>query len=101
MRLAVVVTGNLRCSLSATSSSPLRVCAMSYKTQRGVVTEHRPYADLDADEREQILEDSLTMPTSELLKKWNISRQTLGHLRFHYKEALEEIEEQHFKERGL
>ena len=74
---------------------------MKYISQRGVESENRPYADLDAEEREMILEDLLSMDTKELLKKWNISRQTLGHIKFHYKEALEEIEDRHFKEHGL
>jgi hypothetical protein len=72
-----------------------------YVTQRGQKQKERPYSDLDADEREQILKDSLTMESREVRKKWNISSQTLGHLRYHYKEALEEIEDRHFKEHGL
>lgn len=74
---------------------------MSYTTQRGVVTDHRPYADLDPIEREEILEDYLQLGSAETMKKWNISRQTLGHLKYHYREALEEIEDRHFKEHGL
>lgn len=72
-----------------------------YVTQRGQKQTTRPYSDLDADERELILEDSLSMVSREVCKKWNISSQTLGHLRYHYKEALEEIEDRHFKEHGL
>lgn len=73
----------------------------TYTTERGVVQTTRPYKDLDADEREDILRDSLQLDTKAVLQKWNISRQTLGHLRFHYKEALEEIEDEHFAEHGL
>jgi hypothetical protein len=72
-----------------------------YVTQRGVVTTTRPYRDLDPIEREEILEDSLTIGGAETRRKWNISRQTLGHLKFHYREALEEIEEDHFRRAGL
>lgn len=64
---------------------------MTYKTQRGVKTAQRPYADLDPEERELILEDYLSIGTGPTLEKWNISRQTLGHLKYHYKEALDEI----------
>lgn len=72
-----------------------------YTSERGVVTTTRPYRDLQADEREEILADSLKMPRDDLLKKWNITRQTLNHLKFHYKEALAEIEEENLKKAGL
>lgn len=73
-----------------------------YVSQRGVEQETRPYRDLDADEREQIVEDILAMGDSKaIMKKWNISRQTYGHIKFHYREAIEELEEQHFREAGL
>ena len=72
-----------------------------YVSQRGRVTQQRPYRDLDALEREQILEDYLILGTQVTLERWKISRQTLGHLKYHYREALAEIEDQHFAEHGI
>lgn len=72
-----------------------------YKTQRGIETTTRPYRDIDQDEREQILEDDMTIGAKETKQKWNISSQTLHHIRYHNKEAAVEIEERHFAERGL
>lgn len=74
---------------------------MSYVTQRGRIVETRPYALLDQDEREQVLEDDMIIGHKATKAKWNISTQTLHHVRYHNKEAAEEIEEQHFKDRGL
>lgn len=74
---------------------------MIYTTERGVRTTFRPYKDLDPIEREEILEDYLKLGSKATQQKWNISRQTLSHLKFHYREALEEIEDRHFKEHGL
>lgn len=74
---------------------------MVYTSMRGVVQTTRPYRDLDADEREEILRDYLELGSKPTIKKWNITRQTLNHLKFHYKEALEEIEDEHFRAHGL
>lgn len=74
---------------------------MKYRTARGVETDQRPYKDLDQDEREQILEDDMKMAPREVRAKWNISSQTLHHLRYHNKEAIQEIEDRHFAEHGL
>jgi hypothetical protein len=74
---------------------------MGYLSQRGKITTTRPYADLNQDEREQILEDHLTIGSKETRAKWNISSQTLHHVRWHNKEAEQEIENKHFGEHGL
>lgn len=75
--------------------------SQQYVTQRGTLTDTRPYANLDQDEREQILEDFVSIGSAETKQKWNISRQTLEHVKYYNKEALAEIEEAHFKAAGL
>lgn len=73
----------------------------AYTSMRGVGTNFRPYRNLDAEEREQILADSLKIDSKEVRQKWNISSRTLAHLRYHYREALEELEDENFARYGL
>lgn len=72
-----------------------------YKTQRGVETDQRPYRDLDIEEREEICRDWLANGSVPTLEKWNISRQTLEHVKYHHKELIAEIEDEKFAEKGL
>jgi len=69
--------------------------------QRGVLHTGRQYRDFDQDEREQIIEDFLTIGSKATRQKWNISSSVLHHIRWHNKEAEEEIEDRHFAKAGL
>lgn len=72
-----------------------------YVTQRGFLRSGRQYRDFDQDEREQIIEDFLTHGSKFTRDKWKIDSSTLHHIRWHNKEAEEEIEDRHFAKAGL
>lgn len=73
----------------------------TYITQRGKVTITRPYAQINAEERLDIIEDNLSHGSLYTMKKWNISMQTLGHIMYHQKKEVEMIEDKHMRENGL
>lgn len=72
-----------------------------YIAERGHLHLGRQYRDFDQDEREQIIEDFLTIGSKATRQKWNISSSVLHHIRWHNKEAEEEIEDRHFAKAGL
>ena len=72
-----------------------------YITQRGQKYTQRPYADLSAAERRQILEDYIDLGIKRTCEKWNILDRTLHQLKYHLRPLLEEIEDKRFEEHGL
>lgn len=72
-----------------------------YVTQRGNQTETRPYKDISMDERVEILGYYVAHGRGPTKKKYNLSNQTMGHLIYHYKDMIEEIEEENFRKAGL
>lgn len=72
-----------------------------YITQRGTETETRPYAQISLDERVEILTYYVANGRQAARRKYNLSNQTIGHLIFHYKYMIEEIEDENFAKAGL
>lgn len=72
-----------------------------FLTQRGKLTTTRTVKSLSSDERKRILEDLLIMGSKKTKEKWNISKQTLAHLKFFNKNLIEQIEDEHFKKFNL
>ena len=72
-----------------------------YVTQRGTETETIPYAQLDQAKRREILEYYVAHGRQPARRKYNLSNQTIGHLIFHHKELIEQIEDENFRRAGL
>jgi DNA-binding CsgD family transcriptional regulator len=63
-----------------------------YTTQKGTVTPYRPFGILQESERREILLALETMKNKEVRMKYNISKNTVSHLRYHCQHLLEGIE---------
>lgn len=72
-----------------------------YVTQRGTETETVPYAQISQEQRREILEYYVAHGRQAARKKYNLSNQTIGHLIFHHKELIEQIEDDNFAKAGL
>lgn len=72
-----------------------------YVTQRGQETETIPYRLLDQAKRREILEYYVSHGRKEAKQKYNLSNQTIGHLIFHHKDLIEQIEDANFQKAGL
>jgi len=72
-----------------------------YISERGFLHTGKQYRDFDQQEREQIIEDFLTHGSKYTRELWKIDSSTLHHIRWHNKEAEEEIEDAHFAKAGL
>ena len=75
---------------------------MQYTNHRGNKSDTIPYGLLSQEEREEILGYYLEFGSKETVEMFNISRQTLEHIKFHNKgEVLERVEDRNFKKKGL
>lgn len=74
---------------------------MIYTTCRGRQTPFRPYGQINRAERKQIIRDWLSMGSRETLKKWNITHSTLGHIKWHNRDLIEQVEDENFERAGL
>lgn len=72
-----------------------------YINTRGNKSTEIPYAYLTLEQRKQILEDYISLGIKETCKKWNIKDLTLHQLKYHRRDLLEAIEDEHFAKRGL
>lgn len=72
-----------------------------YTTQRGTESQTKPYGQISMDERVEILQYYVAHGRQEAKKHFNLSNQTIGHLIFHYKDMIEEIENENFAKAGL
>lgn len=54
-----------------------------FTTQRGRAVQTRPYATISLLERKAIVEESILFSVTEVCERWNISRQTLYHIKYH------------------
>jgi len=72
-----------------------------YVTQRGTETETVPYAQLDQEKRVEILEYYVAHGRQPARRKYNLSNQTIGHLIYHHKDLIEQIEDRNFERAGL
>lgn len=67
-----------------------------YTTQRGYSTT-KPIKMFSICERKQILRDMLEIGNSATRSKWNISIRTLGHIKYHHKDLLEQVEDENMQ----
>ena len=74
---------------------------MTYTNNRGNVVMTRPMGQLSMEEREQVLRDLVAVGSRLTREKWNLSNQTMSHLRYYYKDLLEKIEDEAFARHGL
>lgn len=72
-----------------------------YLTQRGNETETRPYGQISPEERLEILRYYVAHGRPAAKREYNLSNQTIGHLIYHHKDLIEEIEEANFRRAGL
>lgn len=62
---------------------------------------YRTMGQIPKDKRPEILEYYVTHGRQAMIKKFNMSNLAAGHLLFHYKDMIEEIEDEHFAKAGL
>lgn len=72
-----------------------------YTTQRGTAQETIPYGQLSKEKRREILEYYVQHGRPAAKEKFNLSKQTIGHLIYHHKDLIEQIEDQNFAQAGL
>lgn len=72
-----------------------------YTTQRGTETETIPFGQLTMDQRVEILQYYVAHGRRAAKQKYKLSNQTIGHLIYHYKDMIEEIEDDNFAKAGL
>jgi hypothetical protein len=62
---------------------------------------YRTMGQIPMDKRPDILEYYVTNGRQAMVKQFNMSNQAASHLLYYYKDMIEEIEDEHFKEAGL
>lgn len=72
-----------------------------YITARGTQTETIPYGQIPMEKRREILEYYVRHGRKPAQAKFNLSKQTIGHLIYHYKDLIEQIEDRNFAKAGL
>lgn len=72
-----------------------------YITQRGTTTETVPYGQLSPRKKVAIVRYYVAHGRRQTKAKYNLSNQTMGHLIYHHKDLIEQIEEENFRKAGL
>lgn len=62
---------------------------------------YRTMGQIPPGKRREILEYYVTNGRKAMIKKFDMSSLAAGHLLYHYKAKIEEIEDEHFAEKGL